>query len=477
MPCGTINETVRGCRDCYRLIPDCGGGEAGSGTGTEGCCHCLPAYLCVSFKITDPSTGACGECDCDRYDTRLALSCPGGVPAYSGTIVCGSMTIDVAFSILRDDSGQCILCLTSEELGLACTSASGYTGADAMAAIEHNYDCGVPIEPSASPTCCCLNCRWEDIDLSGVTGAGTECLLASLTTRAAAYSSPNWSDCSPCWESCGCISCSVLVCLLRYDDTAVIRCQECRDCEEMVFDPSIGSYGGWGPVTLTCGDISTEVELHLNAECGMSISASGFTVDDQLMGCPDFGLSITLDDDPSDTVELHITSNQCGAAPDAIDPPAECEGCCSAMADIHCEDPEFTITISSNDCAALNASATLTQLGPGECVVYDSTANADFCDPETDPACDACALAGWSAELDCDPDCNSSEPCKGAFLSFSWDNACCDELSGSTLGTLWPTECTCEPFSLTFEIPAFTNACCSCDSNTCSDVVITISEA
>jgi len=468
MPCGNINETAYGCAKCHRLVPDCG-------EGTEGCCSCIPRFLCVDFRVTTPATGSCGECDCDRYQTRLELSCAGGSPVYSGNIVCGSIVIDVSFSIVKNDDGQCLLCLTSTELGLACTSAASYSGGDPMADPNHTYDCETAVDDD--PTCCCLNGEWLDLDLSGVTGS-TGCTRASITTRAPAYSTPNWGDCSNCSTECPCITCDVCVCLLRYDDTAVIRCQECRACDELTFDPSIGSYGGWGPTTLTCGDITTTVNLELNSDCGVSISATGYTIDDQLMGCPDFALAVTLDDDPSDTVELHINSRQCGEDCDTADPPSECEGCCAAMADIHCEEPEFTITVSSNDCSALNATATLTQLGPGECIVYDSTANADFCDPETDPACDACALAGWSAELDCDPDCNSDEPCRGAFLSFSWDNACCDELAGSTLGTLWPTACSCEPFSLTFEIPAFENVCCSCESaTTCSDVVITITES
>ena len=467
MPCGSINETVYGCSGCHRLIPDCA-------EGTEGCCHCLPRFLVVTFRVTDPAGGSCSGCECSRYHTRLELSCAGGSPVYAGNIVCGSMTIDVAFSIVKNDDGQCLLCLTSTELGLACTTAASYSGGKRMADPSTSGDC--EHEPSTDrPNCCCLQATWSDLDLSAVTGAG-ECLAADITTAAAPYKSANWGDCSDCWD-CNCVNCEICICLIRYDASAD-RCEECRQCEPLVFDPDIGTLGGWGPVTLECGDLTTTVQLELTPECGVSVAATGFATTEQILVCPDIALSVVLDDDPSDTIELHINSRQAGEDCDAADPPAECEGCCAAMSDIHCEEPEFTITVSSNDCSALNATATLTQQGPGECVVYDSTANADFCDPETDPACDACALAGWSAELDCDPDCNSEEPCRGAFLSFSWDNACCDELAGSTLGTLWPTACSCEPFSLTFEIPSFENVCCSCESATaCSDVVITVTEA
>jgi len=465
MPCGNLNEAARGCRGCHRLVPDCG-------EGTEGCCHCLPAWLCTTWTITTPETGGCDACDCQKIETRLPLTCGDGDPYYSGTIVCGSMSIDVKFEVLKDGDDDCSLCLTSTALGLACTPASSYSGGDKMSEPPHD-----PADEDG-PSCCCLNGEWLNIDITGVTGAGT-CTVAKLETDAASYVTPAWPDCSDCWDECACLACSLCVCLTRFDHTTATPCQECRDCTEVAYNPEIN---GWGPVELVCGDITETVTLTLTDDCELAVSLSGYTVPDQSISCPDIGFSVTLDDDVSDTVELHVGTRQCGEDCEDVDPPEECPECCHVMADIHCAEPEFTITISSNDCAELNATGTLTSSsGAALCVLFETVANADFCDPEaTHPDdCDACALAGWSADLDCDTTCDADggAVCFNSFLSFDWSNACCDALSGSTLGTLWPTACSCDPFSLTFEIPEFTDPCCSCDSNTCSDVVITITES
>ena len=221
MPCGNLNEAARGCRGCHRLVPDCG-------AGTDGCCHCLPAWLCTTWTITTPETGGCDECDCQKVETRLPLTCGDGDPYYSGTIVCGSMSIDVKVEIRKDIDGDCLIYLTSTALGITSEVATVSTG------------------DATGIYCCCFEAEWLGIDLAGVSGSGT-CTEARLAVSAATYITPAWPDCSDCWDECSCLACSLCICLTRFDHTAAIPCQECRDCQEVQYNPEIN---GWGPVEL-----------------------------------------------------------------------------------------------------------------------------------------------------------------------------------------------------------------------------------
>jgi hypothetical protein len=373
------------------------------------------------------------------------------------------MSLDLEFNIQRDDDDDCSLCLSSTALDLSCVEGE-ITGGDKMS---------VPWSNPASadgPSCCCLDGSWS-LDLTSVTGSDG-CTAATITTGPAAFVSPDWGNCSDCFEDCSCICCHLCLCIRVYDDLDVDRCLECRECVKATYDPTIGSYGGW-TASIACGDEDTEVvTLELTSDCKIAVTTTNYTVADQTATCPNLGFTVVLDDSLDRTVELEVSCAACGEDCDSVDPPGTCN-CCAPMDDIRCVNPEFTATISSA-CAALNATATLSAGSGGECVEFRVDAEPDFCDVDLEPGCDDCALAGWSLVLDCDSDaCDTTEPCFNSWIELEWANACCPEM---TPGRLFPTSCSCSPLQLVYDVPSFTNPCCSCSSETCS-VTITITEA
>ena len=136
MPCGTLAEAVYGCRHCHSLIPNCG-------HKTRGCCHCLPNTICVTFEVTETSSGdACTGCQCTRSFVKLTLTCDSDEAYYAGTLSCGNMSIDLKFTIELDEDDECVLCLTSSELSLTCdegTSTGTGTGTGTGTAASGNF--------------------------------------------------------------------------------------------------------------------------------------------------------------------------------------------------------------------------------------------------------------------------------------------------------------------------------------------------
>ena len=432
----------------------------------SGCCSCLPRFICITFEVTETTSSdtPCEACDCSKREAQFTLDCNAGSPKYTGTIVCGDMSLDLDFRLQRDGDDDCVICLSSTALDLSCETGS-ITGADKMA---------VPWSDPADefgPTCCCFDAEFT-VDLSSVAGSAT-CETAKITTSAASYVTPNWGPCSECLSQCACLCCRLCICVETIDRLDADNCVECRSCVQATYDPSIGDYGGWTADLECLSEDGTEtVTVELNSNCELTISMSSYEVEDQSFGCPDVGVSVVLDETLEAEKTLILSCAGCGQDCDAVEAPGPCN-CCAPLDEIMCQNPELTATISS-DCAALNAVATLTSAGPGDCVEFNTVAEPDFCDVDAEPGCDDCALAGWDLVLDCYADeCNSAEPCHNSWVTLTWGNACCPEMSS---GVLFPISCTCEPLQLVYELPEFTNACCSCSDETCV-VRITITEA
>ena len=224
MPCGDLNQTVYGCRNCHRGF-NCG--------DDSGCCACIPRWICVTFEVTEAvdSADPCSACDCSKREAKFALDCNSGEPKYSGTIVCGSMSLDLEFGIQRDDD-DCSFCLSSTALDLSCVEGE-ITGGSKMS---------VPWSDPADedgPSCCCLDSSWS-VDLTSVTGSD-DCETGRITTKQISYITPNWGRCSDCYDSCSCLCCDICVCVEVRNELDADRCVECRSCVKATYDPEIGS--------------------------------------------------------------------------------------------------------------------------------------------------------------------------------------------------------------------------------------------
>lgn len=167
------------------------------------CCLCVCDTLCLEVREVGE-----GSCNCDVVFLRIPWS--HAECAYSGTIVCGSLSIDVRFDIKKCSDGTCRLCLTSTCLELDGQCSSG-TACNEFTSGGVNSDCGTYRRD------CTQDGGWDEtwnVNATGCLPPDTEISCPSITINVRCYDRVNPAGsgttrkCKDCDCVCDCVTMS-----------------------------------------------------------------------------------------------------------------------------------------------------------------------------------------------------------------------------------------------------------------------------
>ena len=183
----------------------------------NGCCLCVCDTICV--EVRNAAVG--GDCDCRRSFTLIEWN--HDQCAYVGTVICGSLSIDVRFDIKKCSDGTCRLCLTSTCLGL--TGQCGNAGCKEFSP-GHNGDCGKYLKD------CTQDGGWDEtwnVDATGCLPPSSEISCPSISIHVRCYDRVNPAGsgttrlCKDCDCVCECVN-------IAYEESVCAQSQTHTSC-------------------------------------------------------------------------------------------------------------------------------------------------------------------------------------------------------------------------------------------------------
>lgn len=422
--------------------------------GLNDCCYCIPNRLCVTLEMLDAET-SCGDCTCIKKSVLLNWDC--GTEEYTTTLVCGSLSVDLSFTIQKNAQNECVFCLTSTCLGLDCTNDGAKIMALPLGAPEDEY----------GPKCRSLSATWTVDTSTCDTGSVPLCGTATITTVVPDYFFPYaiFGGCSPECTGCGCICKNICVNYVKADTNE--DCEPCSVTTELTWDDACACWEG----SVSCDGVTVDIKLEI-VDCGaancclrLTNLSTGASFPDQVLSCSSGDIDATFSATTVGNIQ-HTFAVTCKKCKSCVTESDDCPTCCDSL-DRDCDQyPTLTATLTSA-CGALN-NVVIPLLyancsAPISCHCWSGTVNVSC--GITLPVTFILRCEGGGA------DC-SDDVCTNYVGTLAYTASGC---GGG--GTLHPETCTCDPpsfqwtdfTSVSEDIPGAGCTCCSGE-----DVTVTV---